>query len=112
MPFKMSGNLLLAHPEAKEAAAFYKETFGLTVYEETSDETGFTTGDNILYFAQEPESGFVYEYYVPDLEVARKELEAKGCQVVVWEGKGKPCYMRDPYGFVFNLWEAPEEFQD
>lgn len=52
MPFKMSGNLLLAHPEVK------------------------------------------------------------GCQVVVWEGGGKPCYMRDPYGFVFNLWEAPEEFQD
>ncbi|MCK5254237.1 MAG: VOC family protein, partial [Thermoplasmata archaeon] len=65
MPFKMSGNLLLTHPDAKEAAAFYEEVFGLKVYEETADETGFTTGDNILYFPQEPESGFVYEYYVP-----------------------------------------------
>ncbi len=34
----MSGNLLLTHPEAKEAAAFYKETFGLRVHEETPEE--------------------------------------------------------------------------
>jgi predicted enzyme related to lactoylglutathione lyase len=112
MPFKMSGNLLLAHPDAKEAAEFYKDVFGLDVFEETEDETGFNAGDNVLYLANEPEPGFVYEYYVPDLEAARDELEAKGCQVVVWEGKGRSCYMRDPFGFVFNLWEAPEEFHD
>lgn len=110
MPFKMSGNLLLTHPEAKAAAEFYEEALGLKVYEETEDETGFTTGDNILYLANEPEPGFVYEFFVPDLEAAREELVAKGCEVVVWEGKGKPCYVRDPFGFTFNLWEAPEEF--
>ncbi len=104
MPYKMSGNLLLAHPEAKEMARFYREAFGMEVYEET--------GDLVLYVADEAEPGFVYEYLVPDIEAAREELVAKGCEVVVWEGKGKPCYMRDPFGFVFNLWEAPEEFQD
>lgn len=112
MPFKMSGNLLLTHPDAKEVARFYEETFGMEVYEETGDETGLQTGDLVLYVADEPEVGFVYEYLVPDLEVAREELLARGCQVVVWEGRGKPCYMRDPFGFVFNLWEAPEEFED
>ena len=112
MPFKMSGNLLLAHPEAKEMAAFYKEAFGMEVYEETADEAGLTTGDRILYVANEPEPGFVYEFFVPDVETAREELLAKGCEIVVWEGKGRPCYLRDPFGFVFNLWEAPEEFQD
>jgi len=25
--------------------------------------------------------------------------------VVKWEGKGNDCYMRDPFGLVFNLWE-------
>jgi len=23
----------------------------------------------------------------------------------MWEGKGKDCYMRDPFGLTFNLWE-------
>ncbi len=112
VPFKMSGNLLLNHPDAKEAARFYEEALGLEVYEETEDETGFETGDNILYLAKEAEPGFVFEFYVPDLEAAREELVARGCEVVVWEGRGRPCYLRDPFGFVFNLWEAPEEFED
>ena len=112
MPFKMSGNLLLTHPDAKEAAEFYRDDLGLSVYEETEDETGFETGDLILYLAREPEQGFVFEFFVPDLEAAREELVAKGCEVVLWEGKGRSCYVRDPYGFVFNLWEAPEEFED
>jgi catechol-2,3-dioxygenase len=45
----MSGNLLLAHPDAKEAAEFYKDVFGLDVFEETEDETGINAGDNVLY---------------------------------------------------------------
>jgi hypothetical protein len=28
MPFKKSGNLLLAHPEAQEAAWFYRDVLG------------------------------------------------------------------------------------
>jgi predicted enzyme related to lactoylglutathione lyase len=112
MPYKMSGNLLLAHPDAKEAAEFYREAFGMEVYEETEHETGFTSGERILYIAQESEPGFVYEFFVPDLEAAKEELVAKGCKVVTWEGKGKPCYIEDPFGFMFNLWEAPEEFED
>jgi len=43
---------------------------------------------------------------VTDLDKARNELMEKGCMVVTWEGKGNPCYMRDPFGFVFNLWEV------
>ena len=43
----------------------------------------------------------------PRCEEACRELEARGCQVVVWEGKGGDCYMRDPFGLTFNLWEDP-----
>jgi hypothetical protein len=39
-------------------------------------------------------------------EPPRDEMVAKGCQVVVWEGKGRSCYLRDPFGFVNNLQEA------
>lgn len=43
----------------------------------------------------------------PRCEEACRELEARGCQVVVWEGRGGDCYMRDPFGLTFNLWEDP-----
>jgi predicted enzyme related to lactoylglutathione lyase len=47
----------------------------------------------------------VMEYYVDDLEVARDYLESNGCKIIMWKGKGKNCYMRDPYELTFNLWE-------
>ncbi|MBI2845393.1 MAG: hypothetical protein HYX86_02480 [Chloroflexi bacterium] len=52
--------------------------------------------------------GPVFEFIVADLEEAKGELLAAGCQVVRWEGKGRPCYMRDPFGFTFNLYEEQE----
>ena len=45
------------------------------------------------------------EFNVDDLDEAKEYLLANDCTVVKWEGKGKDCYMRDPYGLVFNLWE-------
>lgn len=111
MSFKFSGNLLINTPEAGEAASFYKEVLGLDVYEEGEEATGFRSNDHYLYFAKKEEPSFVYEFNVPDVEEARRELEAKGCQVLVWEGKGGDCYIRDPYGNVFNLWEEPEIFE-
>jgi hypothetical protein len=45
------------------------------------------------------------EFLVPDVEVAKEELLQLGCEVVRWEGAGGPCYLRDPFGFMFNLYE-------
>jgi len=49
------------------------------------------------------------EYFVDDVEAARQYLESNGCKVIKWEGKGKDCYMRDPYGLTFNLWEEKQD---
>lgn len=110
MPFKMSGNLLLRHPRFHEVAEFYRDVMGLEPFEEIDDEMGLKAGDTVLYLERE-EPGFVFEFTVPNLEAARKELEAAGCTVLVWEGKGGRCYVRDPFGSVFNLWEDPRAFE-
>ncbi|MGY8787231.1 MAG: VOC family protein [Fidelibacterota bacterium] len=49
------------------------------------------------------------EYFVNNVEDARYYLEAKGCKVIKWEGKGKDCYMQDPFGLTFNLWEEKKD---
>jgi len=112
VPYKMSGNLLVQLPGAREVAEFYRDVLGLEVYEEGEGATGFLTNDHYLYFAEADAPASVFEFIVPDVERARQELEARGCQVVVWKGKGDDCYMRDPFGNVFNLWEDPGAFED
>lgn len=64
------------------------------------------SGDLNLYIMENDElRGTVIEFNVEDVEAAKDHLLAHGCTVVKWEGKGKDCYMRDPYGLIFNLWE-------
>jgi len=39
------------------------------------------------------------------LDAARDYPVKAGCSVVRWEGKGKCCYMQEPFGFTFDLYE-------
>ena len=50
-------------------------------------------------------SGPVMELFVEDLEKAREILVANGCKVLRWRGKGQDCYIQDPFGVIFNIWE-------
>lgn len=45
------------------------------------------------------------ELFVDDLEKAKEHLLSNGCTILKWEGKGKDCYIEDPYGLRFNIWE-------
>ena len=102
MRYKLSGNLPIRSPRAREAANLHKTVLGLEVHEEGGSATGFLTNGRYLYFAEVDGPRVVYEFLVPDLEEARRELEAKGCEVVVWKGRGGDCYMQDPFGNLFN----------
>jgi predicted enzyme related to lactoylglutathione lyase len=89
----------------EEAVQFYHEVLGLRIAEMGKDWARFDTGDVNLFITEGKRLGPITEFIVADLDKARNELIEKGCMVVTWEGKGNPCYMRDPFGFVFNLWE-------
>jgi predicted enzyme related to lactoylglutathione lyase len=52
-------------------------------------------------------SGTVLEFCVDDLDAATDKLVSKSCQVIKW--RGKDCYMQDPFGMIFNLWEENAE---
>ena len=45
------------------------------------------------------------ELFVDDLEAAREVLIANGYKVLRWKGKGQDCYVQDPFGVRFNIWE-------
>lgn len=106
MKFEFSNNIALQHPDWKNAEFFYTEILGL----DTTMEKGhlhISSGGVNLYIMENDElRGTVMEFNVDDVEEAKSYLMNHGCTVVKWEGKGKDCYMRDPYGLTFNLWET------
>jgi catechol 2,3-dioxygenase-like lactoylglutathione lyase family enzyme len=109
MNFRMSSNVAVSTGRLGEAVDFYSTVLGFTERSVDSDLAELDTGPLKLYIVNDEEiAGFVMELSVDDLEAARDELLSHGCEVVRWRGKGKDCYIRDPFGTVFNLWEEPE----
>ncbi len=106
MSYRLSKNINLEVPDLDEAVRFYHQVMGLRVAEKGKDWARFDTGGINLYISKGECGGPITEFCVEDIEKARRELLDRGCSVVRWEGKGEPCYMRDPFGFVFNLWEV------
>jgi catechol 2,3-dioxygenase-like lactoylglutathione lyase family enzyme len=110
MPYKFSKCIAFHTTDYERAIEFYQNVFGFTIVESHEGYVEVEAGQNRLFLAKGDSPGKVHELIVPDLEAARDELVAEGCEVVRWEGKGKDCYIRDPFGFMFNLWEDAEAF--
>jgi len=65
---------------------------------------GFETGSFCLYVEKGKKShGPVLEFLVPDVQLTKRKLVAAGCKVVEEDAAVPRCYIRDPYGLVFNL---------
>jgi catechol 2,3-dioxygenase-like lactoylglutathione lyase family enzyme len=109
MKYRMSPNIAVRTERFADAVAFYSDVLGFA--NRSSDPAlGDHDADPINLFVIEDDevSGPVMELFVTDLERAREELLAHGCKVVRWRGKGQDCYIRDPFGVTFNLWELQE----
>jgi catechol 2,3-dioxygenase-like lactoylglutathione lyase family enzyme len=90
-----------------EAVNFYTKVLGFRNRSEDPD-LGDLDADPINLFVLEDDEfrGPVMELFVEDLEKAREILEANGCKVLRWRGKGQDCYIQDPFGVIFNIWEG------
>ena len=89
------------------AVRFYSEVLGLPLLHQRDGFAGFDTGAFHLFVEQGPAHGPVFEFLAPDYDEAKQHLLAAGC-VVQEENSAVPyCYLRDPYGLVFNLAQAP-----
>jgi catechol 2,3-dioxygenase-like lactoylglutathione lyase family enzyme len=108
MKFRMSPNVAVRTERFPEAVTFYSRVLG---FPNRSDDP--TLGDhdaaplNMFVIEDDEVSGLVMELFVEDLEAAREELLANGCEVIRWRGKGQDCYIQDPFGVIYNLWEQP-----
>lgn len=110
MPFKFSNCLALQVPDLDRAVAFYHRVMGLEITFHEKDGAELHAGPYRLFLDPGAHLGPIMEFLVPDVEIAKGELLEVGCEVVRWEGAGGACYLRDPFGFLFNLYEDPQAF--
>lgn len=106
MEFKMSPNIAVRTGQFLEAVDFYTKVIG---FENRSIDPELADLDasplNMFVIEDEEIRGPVLELFVDDLEAAREELVANGCKVLRWRGKGQDCYVQDPFGVIYNIWE-------
>jgi catechol 2,3-dioxygenase-like lactoylglutathione lyase family enzyme len=96
-------DILIQAPEPKKAAAFYVDHLGFEISDE-SPELISLRGPNInLYIEPGPTLGPVLEVTVDSVEAARLRLVKCGCEVVKNEPEFPRCYVRDPFGLIYNL---------
>ena len=107
MEFRISKNIGFQVKDVERAKEFYSNVFG---FEEPAqkevEEVEFRTKNNSIYLIHGNESlGPILEVVVHNLEEAKRHFVENGCEIVRWHGKGKDCYVKDPFGMVFNVWE-------
>jgi predicted enzyme related to lactoylglutathione lyase len=98
-----SRDILIQSPNPAHAAAFYVEQLGFTITGETPQMISLE-GDRInMYIEQGPALGPVFEVTVPDVEEAKARLVQQGCEIVKDEPDFPRCYIKDPFGLIYNL---------
>jgi predicted enzyme related to lactoylglutathione lyase len=103
MTFRSTRDFIIRTEAFDAAVEFYQTELGLTMQRVNENMVGFDTGAFMMYVEKGPAHGPVFEYLVPDLAAAKRQLLASGCTLVEDDPALPRCYLRDPYGVVFNI---------
>ena len=108
MKFRMSPNIAVrTQQQFDEAIHFYSKVLGFQNRSSDNDLGDLDASPiNLLILEDDEFKGPVLELFVDNLDEAREILEANGCKVLRWRGKKEDCYIQDPFGVIFNLWES------
>jgi catechol 2,3-dioxygenase-like lactoylglutathione lyase family enzyme len=104
--FLSSREVIIRTDAWHEATQFYESVLGLPVTYRSKTMLGFETGAFCLYVERGAKHGPVFEFLVPDVAAAKAGLIAAGCTVEEEDPYLPRCYIRDPYGVVFNIGQA------
>jgi predicted enzyme related to lactoylglutathione lyase len=96
-------DILVQAPDPKAVATFYVEQLGFTITGDTSEMMSLY-GKNInLFIERGPSLGPVLEVTVENVEEAKARLMENGCEIVKDEPEFPRCYVKDPFGLIYNL---------
>ena len=103
MANSFSADILVQAPDPKQAALFYVKQLGFEITDETPDLISLRGKRINLFIERGPALGPVLEVTVDDVEQAKRRLVMSGCEIVKDEPDFPRCYVKDPFGLIYNL---------
>jgi len=96
-------DILIQAPDPKKAANFYVEHLGFEITDEEPQMVSLHGPRINLFIERGPALGPVLEVTVENVAEARLRLVKHGCEVIKDEPDFPRCYIKDPYGLIYNL---------
>jgi len=96
-------DILIQAEDPANAAAFYVTQLGFTITDEAPNMISLHGNHINLFIERGPALGPVLEVTVDNVEEARRRLVKHGCEVVKDEPDFPRCYVKDPFGLIYNL---------
>jgi catechol 2,3-dioxygenase-like lactoylglutathione lyase family enzyme len=96
-------DILIQAPDPKRGATFYVQALGFEITDESPNMISLHGRHINLFIEQGPALGPVLEVTVDDVAKARLQLLNRGCEIVKDEPDFPRCYVKDPFGLIYNL---------
>jgi predicted enzyme related to lactoylglutathione lyase len=100
---KFGTDIIIQAEDPKRAAAFYVEQLGFAITDETPNLISLLGPHINLFIERGPALGPVLEITVDNVEDAKARLISQGCEIVKDEPDFPRCYVKDPFGLIYNL---------
>jgi len=96
-------DILIQAKDPEKAAAFYVKQLGFEVTDRSPNLISLR-GEHInLFIERGPALGPVLEVTVKSVKESKANLVKKGCRIIKDEPEFPRCYVKDPFGLIYNL---------
>ena len=96
-------DILIQANDPKKAAVFYVQQLGFEISDEKTNMVSLHGRHINLFIERGPALGPVFEVTVDNVEHAKLRLVKNGCEIVKDEPDFPRCYVKDPFGLIYNL---------
>lgn len=103
MANSLGTDILIQAEDPKSAASFYVQQLGFKITDETPEMISLHGKHVNLFIERGPSLGPVLEVTVESVEEAKYRLARNGCEIVKDEPEFPRCYVKDPFGLIYNL---------
>jgi predicted enzyme related to lactoylglutathione lyase len=103
MANKFGTDIIIQSQDPEKAASFYVQQLGFEITGRIPNMINLH-GDHInLFIERGPAMAGVLEVTVDSVEEAKERLVRNGCEIVKDEPDFPRCYIKDPFGLMYNL---------
>jgi hypothetical protein len=96
-------DIIFETEDPQKAAAFYVAQLGFEVTDVKPNMISLHGNCINMFIERGPSLGPVFEVTVDSVEEAKVRLLKNGCTIVKDEPEFPRCYVKDPYGLIYNL---------